>query len=67
MLEGVEAKVGLSGGVGVAVDGDDAAFFVELVACGDNREQGTGIRDQGIRDQGIRDVGTRDVGTRDQG
>ena len=31
MLQGVEAEVGLAGGVGVAVDGDDAAFFAELV------------------------------------
>ena len=31
MLEGVEAEIGLAGGVGVAVDGDYAAFFVEVV------------------------------------
>ena len=31
MLEGVEAEIGLAGGVGMAVDGDYAAFFVELV------------------------------------
>ena len=30
MLQGVEAEIGLAGGVGVAVDGDDAAFFAEL-------------------------------------
>jgi hypothetical protein len=30
----------------MAVDGDDAAFFVELVR---SRDQGTGIRDQGRR------------------
>ena len=38
MLEGVEAEVGLAGGVGMAVDGDDAAFFVELVVRGDRRQ-----------------------------
>ena len=31
MLEGVEAEIGLARGVGMAVDGDDAAFFAELV------------------------------------
>ena len=31
MLQGVEAEIGLAGGVGVAVNGDDAALFVELV------------------------------------
>jgi hypothetical protein len=46
MLEGIEGEVSLAGGVGVAVDGDYAAFFVESVAGGD-REQGTGIRGQG--------------------
>ena len=32
MLQRVEAEVGLARGVGMAVDGDDAAFFVQLVA-----------------------------------
>jgi hypothetical protein len=54
MLEGVEAEIGLAGGVGVAVDGDYAAFFVEGVAFGD-REKGTGIRDQ--LTCGVGDVG----------
>jgi hypothetical protein len=31
MLQGVEGEISLSGGVGVAVNGDDAAFFAELV------------------------------------
>jgi hypothetical protein len=31
MLQGVEAEIGLAGGVGMAVDGDDAALFAELV------------------------------------
>jgi hypothetical protein len=30
VLEGVEAKVGLTGGVGMAVDGDYAAFFSQF-------------------------------------
>jgi hypothetical protein len=30
MLEGVEGKIGLAGGVGMAVNGDYAAFFAEL-------------------------------------
>ncbi len=30
MLQGVEAEIGLAGGVGMAVDGDYAAFFAEL-------------------------------------
>ncbi len=30
MLEGVEAEIGLAGGVGMAVNGDYAAFFAEL-------------------------------------
>ena len=29
MLEGVEAEIGLPGGIGMAVNGDDAALFVE--------------------------------------
>ena len=36
MLQGVEGEVSLAGGVGVAVDGDYAAFFVELVTFGDS-------------------------------
>jgi hypothetical protein len=44
MLEGGESEVGLAGGVGMAVDGDHATLFVELVK---GREQGTGNRDQG--------------------
>jgi hypothetical protein len=35
MLEGVEAEIGLAGGVGMAMDGDYAAFFVDFVGCGD--------------------------------
>jgi hypothetical protein len=31
MLEGVEGEVGLAGGVGMVVDGDYAALFVDLV------------------------------------
>ena len=42
MLQGVEAEIGLARGVGMAVDGDYAAFFVELV---DRRDPGR--RDQG--------------------
>jgi hypothetical protein len=30
MLEGVKAKIGLAGGVGMAVNGDYAAFFSEF-------------------------------------
>ena len=30
VLEGVKAEIGLAGGVGMTVDGDYAAFFVEL-------------------------------------
>jgi hypothetical protein len=30
MLEGVERQIGLAGGVGMAVNGDYAAFFAEL-------------------------------------
>jgi hypothetical protein len=30
MLEGVKAEKGLAGGVGMAVDGDYAAFFAEF-------------------------------------
>jgi hypothetical protein len=33
MLEGVEAKIRLAGGVWVAVDGDYAALFVQLGVC----------------------------------
>jgi hypothetical protein len=47
MLQRVEAKVGLAGSLGMAVNGDDSALFAELVK---SREQGTGIRDQGRRD-----------------
>ena len=45
MLEGVEAEIGLARGVGMAVDGDDAAFFVELVA---GRRRGIRSSDQRI-------------------
>ena len=31
MLEGVEREIGLAGGVGMAVDGDDSALFAEFV------------------------------------
>jgi hypothetical protein len=31
MLEGVEAEIDLTGSVGMAVDGDYAAFFAKLV------------------------------------
>ena len=34
MLQGVEAPVGEAGGVGVAVDGHDAALFAEFVEGG---------------------------------
>jgi hypothetical protein len=47
MLQRIEAEVSFARRVGMAVDGDDAAFFVELVARGDAL-------------QGLRDVGTRD-------
>jgi hypothetical protein len=30
MLQGVETEIGLAGSVGMAVDGDDTAFFVEF-------------------------------------
>jgi hypothetical protein len=30
MLKGVERKIGFARGMGMAVDGDDAALFVEL-------------------------------------
>ena len=52
MLQGVEAEIGFARGVGMAVDGDDAAFFVQFVACGDEREQGTGNRDRGEANAG---------------
>jgi hypothetical protein len=35
MLESVEAEIDLAGGVGMAVDGDDAAFFTEFGVGGD--------------------------------
>ena len=44
MLQGVEAEIGLAGGVGMAVDGDDAAFFVELVGAAATAEQGQRLR-----------------------
>jgi hypothetical protein len=44
MLESVEAEIGLAGRIGMAVDGDDAAFFAELGVF--DRDQGTGIREQ---------------------
>jgi hypothetical protein len=33
VLEGVEAEIGLAGGVRMAVDGDYAAFFAEFVGA----------------------------------
>jgi hypothetical protein len=36
MLESVKAEIGLAGSVGVSVNGDDAAFFVESIAIGDS-------------------------------
>jgi hypothetical protein len=36
MLQGVEAEIGFSGGVGVVVNGDYAAFFMESVPSGDS-------------------------------
>jgi hypothetical protein len=36
MLQGVEAEIGFSGGVGVVVNGDYAAFFMESVPPGDS-------------------------------
>jgi hypothetical protein len=47
MLKGVEAEIGLACGVGMAVNGDHAAFFVELWVF--LRGHGTGGRDQGRR------------------
>ena len=49
MLEGVEAEIGLAGGVRVAVNGDDATFFAELGVCGiPGPKNGTwGTRDSG--------------------
>jgi hypothetical protein len=44
MLQSVEAKIGLARGFRVAVNGDHAAFLVELIK---GREQGAGIREQG--------------------
>jgi hypothetical protein len=32
VLQGVERKIGFTRGMGMAVDGDDAAFFVQLVS-----------------------------------
>jgi hypothetical protein len=31
VLQGVEAQIGFPSGMGMAVDGDDAAFFAEFV------------------------------------
>jgi hypothetical protein len=42
MLEGVEAEIGLAGGFRVAMNGDNAALFVEPVVLGDSG-QGTGV------------------------
>jgi hypothetical protein len=36
VLEGVEAEISLAGGSGMSVNGDYAAFFAELIACGDS-------------------------------
>jgi hypothetical protein len=42
VLQRVEAEIGFPRGVGMAVDGDDAAFFVEFVARGAELQ---GLRD----------------------
>jgi hypothetical protein len=42
MLKGVEAEICLTRGFGVAMDGDDPAFFVEFVAVGGELQ---GLRD----------------------
>jgi hypothetical protein len=42
MLQGVEAEIGLARGVGMAVDGDDAAFFAEFVVFANLEGQGQG-------------------------
>jgi hypothetical protein len=34
VLQGIEAQIGFARGLRMVVDGDDAAFFVELVAGG---------------------------------
>ncbi len=47
MLEGVEGEIGFARGVRMAVDGDDAAFFVEFVA---GRGELRGRTDVGTRD-----------------
>ena len=35
MLESIEGEIGLAGCVGVAVNGNNAAFFVEFIKCRD--------------------------------
>jgi hypothetical protein len=35
MLEGVKAEIGLARGIGMAMNGDYAAFLVQFVAAGD--------------------------------
>jgi hypothetical protein len=35
MLECVKAEIGLAGGLGMAVNGDDAALFVESITVGE--------------------------------
>jgi hypothetical protein len=40
MLQGVEAEIGLAGGVGMAVNGDYAALFAELGSPGGQGKQG---------------------------
>ncbi len=41
MLQGIEAEVGLARGVGMAVDGDYAAFFAQLGIVSDAILQGS--------------------------
>ena len=68
MLEGVEAPVGEAGGVGVVVDGHDAALLVEFVetffgGCGglvllrrENREQTASSSGVTLRDSRLPDA-----------
>jgi hypothetical protein len=47
VLQGIEAEIDLARGIGMAVDGDDAAFFVQFVGVGNELQ---GLRDRGTRD-----------------
>jgi hypothetical protein len=57
MLEGVESEVGLAGGVGMAVDGDYAALFMELVRAARTAGRGYAAKSLGLSEEIVRGVG----------